>query len=392
MAKKKSRRDFIEFGIKAGIVFPFLSTGIASCKPNSDTTSTSENKSSKKLNILILGGTSFLGPHQIAYALGRGHSISMFTRGKTKPTIYKDLFDNVEQLVGDRNDDLTALQNRKWDAVIDNSGHKAKWTKDSATLLKDNCDLYLYTSSTGVFYPYLGNDIKEDTDLVLTEPQIMNEVQKLEYGYGVMKANSELEAIKQFGKERTIIVRPTYMIGPADKTNRFIHWPIRLDRGGEVMVPGKSDDMVQYIDVRDTAEWMIRLIEDKNTGTYNAAGPKEPQSIYSFVEEASSAFESKSTFVKIDNHDFLQQNEVFDIVPWIMPVGDNFGSAKINNQKAIANGLTIRPLTLTVKETFDWWNSNAVSQKQRDEVTSNPKSILVREDDILKKWKALKAG
>ena len=130
-----------------------------------------DDKSSHTLNILILGGTSFLGPHQIAYAMNRGHSISTFTRGKTKPTIHKQLFKDVEHLVGDRNDNLEALKGRKWDAVIDNSGYRVAWARDSAQLLQENVDMYLYTSSTGVYYPYLGADIKENTSPVLNVPE-----------------------------------------------------------------------------------------------------------------------------------------------------------------------------------------------------------------------------
>ncbi len=387
MNKKKSRRKFIETGIKTGVALPFFTSSLFSCTSKTADQQADSSSTNQKLKILILGGTSFLGPHQIAYAMSRGHSITTFTRGKTQPSVYKKLFENVEQLIGDRNDNLTALHNRKWDAVIDNSGHKVEWTKKTAKLLKDNCALYLYTSSTGVFYPYLDNDIKEDTKLVLSEPAEMNEEQKLEYRYGVMKANSELEAIRQFGKDRTIIVRPTYMFGPADKTNRFIHWPIRLSQGGEILMPGKENDMVQYIDARDAAEWMIRLIEDKKTGTYNAAGPKEKQDIYEFVEEAKNAFEVKSTFVKIDDYNFLKENDIHYIVPWIMPTGENQGSAKVNNQKAKENGLTFRPLTESIKDTWDWWNSDAVSQAQRDKVGSDPKSVLALEKSIIEKWK-----
>ncbi|MFK8005096.1 MAG: NAD-dependent epimerase/dehydratase family protein, partial [Saprospiraceae bacterium] len=166
MNKKESRRTFIQAGIKTGITLPFLASSLFSCTPKTAEQPTDSTSSNQTLKILILGGTSFLGPHQIAYAINRGHSITTFTRGKTQPTVHKDLFKNVEQLIGDRKDNLTALENRKWDAVIDNSGRDVEWTKNSAALLKENCELYLYTSSTGVYYPYLGNDINEDTKLV----------------------------------------------------------------------------------------------------------------------------------------------------------------------------------------------------------------------------------
>lgn len=143
------------------------------------------------------------------------------------------------------------------------------------------------------------------------------------------------------------------------------------------------------MDVRDVAEWMIRLIEEKKTGTFNAVGPKEKQNMYSFVEEAQKAFEVKSTFVKVDNYDFLMEKEISDIVPWIMPTGKNIGSAKVNNDKAIANGLSFRPLRKTVKDTYEWWISDAVLQEQRDIVELNPESILQRENSILHEWKSI---
>jgi len=389
MKDKSSRRDFIQLGLKTGVALPFLTSSVVSCNTKNNQEAGSSNDPKKKLKILILGGTSFLGPHQIAYAMSRGHAISTFTRGKTLPTVHQGLFNNVERLIGDRNDNLTALHNRKWDVVIDNSGRDVKWTRDTAELLKENCDLYLYTSSTGVYYPYLESDIKEDAELVLTEPEgLDDEATTREYWYGVMKANSELEAIKHFGKDRVIVVRPTYMIGPADKTNRFIHWPIRLSRGGEVLVPGKKNDMVQYADVRDVAEWMIRLAEERKTGTYNAVGPKEKQDIYSFVNIAKNAFNVETSFVTIDDYEFLKQNDITYIVPWIKPIGNNQGSAKISNTKALENGLLFRSLSVSVKDTLDWWNSDSISQEQRDLVEQDPKSILVREKSILDKWKS----
>ena len=389
-AMDKSRRQFLVTGLKVGTTLPFLGPLALSSSCNTPTANEAEqsNPSSKKLNILILGGTSFLGPHQIAYAMSRGHSITTFTRGRTKPTIHQNLFEKVEQLIGDRANNLEALRNRKWDAVIDNSGRNVTWTRDTATLLKDNVGLYLYTSSTGVYYPYLGNDIKEDTEVVLKVPEgIEGEETKLEYDYGVMKSNSELEAKKQFGEDRTIVVRPTYMVGPADKTDRFIYWPIRLSKGGEIMVPGKREDKVQLVDVRDVAGWMIRLIENKSIGTYNAVGPQAPTTMYSFVEEAAKAFEKEVSFVQIDDYEFLKVHQVHYIVPWIMPIGNNKGSALINNELALANGLTFIPLKETLLDTYNWWYSDALTEERRQQFEAKPNSILANEKNILEAWK-----
>ncbi len=378
MESSKSRRNFIKKSIVAGIAIPILGTSLLAC----------ETEKTKKLKILILGGTSFLGPHQIAYALKRGHSVSIFTRGKTKSTVHKELFDKVEHLIGDRNDNLTALEKGEWDVVIDNSGRNVKWTTDTAELLKDRAKIYLYTSSTGVYYPYLGENITEETKTLTKEPDILeNEDEKLEYWYGVMKTNSENAVIKAFGADRTIITRPTYMFGPGDKTNRFIHWPIRLAKGGEVLVPGKADDLVQYADVRDVAEFMIRLAENKTIGKFNVAGPTTQQTMTGFVNEAKGAFDKNTTLIPIDDYDFLEKNGVSYLVPWIPPVGNNYGSSKAANKKAIAAGLTFRDLKTSVKEMHTWWFSDAITQEERDTFEKNPKGVLAREQEIIKNWK-----
>jgi 2'-hydroxyisoflavone reductase len=381
MENPKSRRGFIKKSLAAGIAIPLLGSSLLAC----------DSKENTKLKILILGGTSFLGPHQIAYALKRGHSVSIFTRGKTISTVHKELFDKVEHLIGDRNDNLTALEKGDWDVVIDNSGRNVKWTTDTAELLKERAKLYMYTSSTGVYYPYLGDDITEETKTLTKEPTTLeDENEKLEYRYGVMKTNSEKAAIKAFGADRTIIARPTYMFGPGDKTNRFIHWPVRLAKGGEILVPGKKDDLVQYADVRDVAEFMIRLAENKIIGKFNIVGPTAQQTMHDFVNEAKSAFDTNTTLTTIDDYEFLKKNGILYLVPWIPPVGKNYGSSKVANKKAIAAGLTFRDLKTSVIEMYDWWNSNSITQEQRDSFEEDPKSVLIKEQEVLKKWKELK--
>ena len=385
----KSRREFLNSGIKAGAVVSALgSPALASARALRLDPAPSTQMAPHPLRILILGGTSFLGPHQIAYALNRGHTISIFTRGQTQPTVHQDLFKDVEHLVGDREDNLEALRGRSWEAVIDNSGSRAHWTRDSAKLLHDSADLYLYTSSTGVYYPYLGSDIGEGTDLVLEVPAGIDDEQKMEYGFGVMKANSEIEARREFGAERTITVRPTYMMGPADRTDRFTYWPVRLGRGGAILVPGKGNDPVQYIDVRDVAEWMIRLIESSNIGTFNAVGPASATGMHAFVYGAHAAFSSAASFVMIPDYEFLQEHGVGHSIPWIRPTGDNFGSARVNNQLAIANGLTFRPLADSVRDIHEWWYSDAVARERRERMESGPRSLMAREAAIIAAWKA----
>jgi 2'-hydroxyisoflavone reductase len=373
-----SRRNFIKKSVLLSASIPFLSSGLLSCGLN--------NK--KKLSILILGGTSFLGPHQIKYALERGHKVSIFTRGKTKPNVNKEVFDKVEHLIGDRENNLSALENRNWDVVIDNSGKNIKWTKKTAQLLKDNCEIYVYTSSTGVYFPYKTDNIKENQEVFLKVPEnLTDEIAKMGYDYGVMKANSEQETIKAFGKDRSIIIRPTYMFGPGDNTDRFMHWPVRLAKGGEVLVPGKTEDPVQYIDVRDVAEFMIHLAEEKSVGTYNAVGPSNNETMMNFVSKAKDTFNVDTTLVQIDDYDFLMKNNVFYLVPWIIQDQYSYGSARVNNDFSIKRGLTFRDLKISIMETHDWWYSDNLTDERRSKFEQNENSILFKEKELIAAWR-----
>jgi len=387
MSTKKTRREFLKTSLKASLAIPLLPTGLYGCNSSKEKKETVAQQESKKLNILILGGTSFLGPHQIAYALERGHSVSIFTRGKTKPRIHTALFDKVEHLIGDRNDNLSALENRKWDAVIDNSGRQVEWTKKTAELLKDTCGMYMYTSSIGVYYPYVKANYTEDDPVVLEVPEDATTDERYEYDYGVMKANSELVAAEHFGKDRTIVVRPTYMVGPGDRTDRFLHWPLRLSKPGEVLVTGKATDRVQYADIRDISEFMIRLLENKSSGIFNATGPAETQTVMEFVKEASIAFEVEHSYTAIDNYEFLRTNNILYSIPWVMPTDDHLGTAGMSTKKILEYGMTYRPLQQTVKDTYDWWYSDAVDESRRTDYMANDNALINREAELLNAWK-----
>lgn len=338
------------------------------------------------LKILILGGTTFLGPHQIRYALDRGHSVTTFTRGRTKPTIYRRMFRDVEALIGDREGDHRALAGRTWDVVIDNSGRRVEWTRTAAELLRDAVDMYVYTSSTGVYLPYLGTDLREDREVLLEDPPEVPEDRRP--SYGVMKSLSELAARDIFGDERTIVVRPTYIVGPSDpQVTRFPYWPVRIRRGGEVLVPGNADDPVQFIDVRDLTEWMIRLAETRTAGTFNVAGPASPTGMHEFVYGIRATTSTDVNWVHVADYDFLREHGVESMLPWLMPVGDYEGSARINIELAKANGLTFRPLAETTQDVLEWWDSDAVTDEQRRSVIEDPRSMMQREPDIISAWK-----
>lgn len=376
---KNSRREFL------GISMMFGLSTIINASPIQKLIDV--ELSEKKLKILILGGTSFLGPHQIAYALKRGHEVSTFTRGKTIPKIYPELFSQVEQLVGDREDNLEALKNRQWDVVIDNSGRKTKWTEDTAKLLVDNVGYYMYTSSVSTYYPFFGDDFSETREVLTKIPEDTTEEEKPVYEYGVMKASSELAAINTFGEERSIVVRPQLIVGPGDPTDRFPYWLARIEKGGDFIIPGKRDEVVQYIDVRDLAEWMIRLAENKTTGIYNGAGPGFELTTNAFVHGIHASYNVPINYIQIDDFNFLKENEIIGLQPWVIQLPEYAGMSKTDTRKAIEFGLTFRSLADTVKATKKWWYSDAVSQKRRDDILNGERSFMQREKNILKKWK-----
>lgn len=388
---KTKRREFIKASVLLGASTPLLSRCLSE-KKSEETMTTIPDTPIAPLQILILGGTSFLGPHQIKYALHRGHQISTFTRGKSVPTVHADLLDQVESLIGDRENDLEALKNRQWDVVIDNSGRQVSWTEATARLLKNSAAVYLYISSISVFYPYYTMNVKEDGPIVLTMPDNVSDDEAYLYEYGVMKANSELAARRIFGEDRTIVVRPTFMTGPGDKTDRFMYWPIRLAEGGDVIVPGKKSDQIQYIDVRDMAEWTIRLLEEKAVGTYNGAGPKDVMNMQQFVAKAAMAFDQQHRFVNIDEYSFLQKHNLNFMAPYVLPSEKFKGITNANHEKALAAGLSYRDLARTVKDTYEWWISDAVDAERRKQYLADETGILARESEILKQWEQMVKG
>jgi 2'-hydroxyisoflavone reductase len=255
------------------------------------------------------------------------------------------------------------------------------WVRDSADLLAEAADFYLFVSSTGVFFPYLKVGLTEADPPPLTEDPPRDPP-----SYGVMKALSEREVQRAFG-ERAIIVRPNYIVGPGDTTDRFPYWPVRIAEGGEVLVPGGHGDPVQFLDVRDLTEWMIHLIEWGRTGVFNAGGPFPKQAtIAEMVYGIRAVTTEQVDWVWIDDYDFLGEVRVGYMVPWIMPRGNSLGHTRVNYDKAVDNGLFHRPLAETTRDTLDWWASDAVTPERRQE----PRFVLTpeREAEIIAAWRS----
>jgi nucleoside-diphosphate-sugar epimerase len=329
------------------------------------------------MRLLILGGTGFVGPHLVKHAVTRGHKVSIFTRGRRDASM---LPDDVERLVGDRNGQLGALEGKKWDAVFDDSATNPDWVRQSAALLKGNVGQYLFISSTGVYYPYLKKGLDESTPPLLEGDQNDGSA-----AFGTAKAQCEKIVLDSFG-EGGIIVRPSYIAGPGDTTDRFPYWPVRLARGGEVLVPGKRDDFAQWIDVHDLVEFMVKVVEDKRSGPFNVAAPRDPISMRAFVEAAARALDAKVTFTQVDDYDFLTENKVFSMVPWVIPTGNNLGHLTISNARAKAAGLGFRPISTTVRDTLAWWSTVPEERRNAPHFALTPE----QEATLLAAWKGRK--
>ena len=307
------------------------------------------------LDILVLGGTGFIGPHLVRHAIARGHKITIFTRGRHDA----ELPESVKRLQGDRSGQLGALEGTRWDAVVDDSATNPEWVKLSTDMLKGSSGAYLFTSSTGVYYPYLKRGIDESTPVLshLDDPKDGSEA------YGVAKAQCEELVMHAFG-DRGFVVRPTYIVGPGDTTDRFPYWPVRLARGGDVLAPGHADDPMQLIDVRDLAELMVHLLETRQHGIYNVTGPKQPLVARRFYEIAAKIINPSVTYTFVDDYDFLEAHKIDEAIPWALLTGNNYGMMSVKNDKAITAGLSFRPLEATLRDTLAWWPT--VPQARRD--------------------------
>ena len=289
-------------------------------------------------------------------------------------------------LIGDRNGQLDALKNRKWDVVIDNPTTLPAWVRDAAQILKGNIDRYVFISTISV-YADTSKGVDETAPLAKYDgPDAFKETLEAMKAsgyktYGPLKALSEQEADKWF-PGKTLIIRPGLIVGPGDETDRFTYWPVRIDRGGEVLAPGDPGDPVQFIDARDLAEWTIRMVEDKETGPYNATGPAKPLGVGGMLDGIKGALNSSARFTWV-TADFLEAQKV---APWSdMPVwtGEESGMARTNISRALAKGLTFRPLADTARDTLAWFKSQSAERQAKLKAGL----AAEREAEVLAAWK-----
>ena len=320
------------------------------------------------MKLLILGGTRFVGRHVVAAAHGRGYEVTLFNRGNYST----EELGAVEVIKGDRHSEIHKLKGRSWDAVVDTSGHLPRAVRAAAAVLADEVERYVFISSQNAYRDVSVPGIDESYPrATLTEEQL-NRANAIDTSgqpsyaelYGGLKALCE-QAVEEVMPNRALIIRPGLIVGPDDYTDRFTYWPIRVARGGEVLAPGRPDRFIQFIDVRDLAEWTISLIEHKSTGAYNAHGVPKTMTMERLLQECKSVTGSDAHFTWI-TEDFLLNEKVaaWSELPLWLPedaAPHLKGFMFISPDKAVAAGLNFRPLTETIKDTLTWHQTNRLS-------------------------------
>ncbi|MFN8483641.1 MAG: NAD-dependent epimerase/dehydratase family protein [Anaerolineae bacterium] len=299
------------------------------------------------MRLLILGGTVFLGRALVDAALARGHAVTLFNRGQHNPELYPD----IEKLRGDRDGGLAALAGREWDAVIDTCGYVPRIVGAAAEALADHVGRYVFISTISVYADFSGDGPREESPVGVLADATVEEING--ETYGPLKALCE-QAVEAALPGRALIIRPGLIVGPHDVSDRFTYWPRRIAQGGDVLAPAVPAMPVQIIDVRDLAEWTIRMVEENRSGVYNATGPQDPLTFADVLDECRAVTGGDARVVWVDAGFLLEQ----DVGPWVeMPLWltpDSWALARTSIRRALDAGLTFRPLTAIIQDTLVW--------------------------------------
>ena len=330
-------------------------------------------------SLLILGGTGFIGPHLTEEAQRRGWKVTHFNRGKTAAAGVP----GVETLVGDRRGQLDGLRGRSWDAVIDDTGYIPRYVKMSAELLAPSVRYCLYISSISAYAGFTTANDEHSPLGKLADPQADKVTDET---YGPMKALCEQYSAAAF-KDRVSIVRPGYIVGPLDPTDRFTYWPVRASRGGEMLAPGTPGDPIQIIDVRDLVSFMMTLVESRTNGIFNAVSPPRAFTMGNLVAASRRASPAAGTQVTWVTEDFIAAHskpEELNLPIWAPATGETAGVALTSTEVAAKAGLRSRPLEETVRDTLAWFGS--LPAERRSKLRAGLDSG--KEADTLRAWHA----
>ncbi|NOK17523.1 NAD-dependent epimerase/dehydratase family protein [Corallococcus carmarthensis] len=378
---KLSRRGVIQAAAALGAVQVLGCASSPKAGPAAGDDKGGDSAPGKPLNILILGGTKFLGPALVQAAQARGHTLTLFNRGKTNPGLFPD----VEKLQGDRDpnkgEGLKALAGRKWDAVIDTSGYVPRIVKASAGLLAPNVGQYVFISSVSVYKEVAKKDINESDAVATIQDETVEDIG--EGNYGALKALCE-QAAEAALPGRTLNIRPGLIVGPDDGSDRFTYWPLRVAKGGEVLAPGDGEDPVQVIDARDLAAFIIRNVERRTMGIFNVTGPVQTMKMKGMLEDIQKVTGGDARFTWVDAT-FLDQQKVTsfgDMPGWVPRAGPEGGLGAVSIARATQAGLATRPLTDTVRDTLTWFRALPPDRQEKLRAGLSAE----REKEVLAAW------
>jgi 2'-hydroxyisoflavone reductase len=380
-----TRRDFLQ---TAALTAGALGLGQAAKAARAQAGPKNEGRNGK-LNMLILGGTGFFGPAVVEEAVARGHSMTLFNRGKTNPHLFPDL----EKIKGDREEGIEGLEaeaakGRRWDVIIDTSGYVPSHVEDVVKLLGADARQYVFFSSVGAYADH-GKPADESSPVAQADPEWVAGVKTIRdalANYGAMKALCE-QAAEAGMPGRVTNIRPGLIVGPRDRSDRFTYWAVRVYRGGEVLAPGDGTDPVQLVDVRDLAAWTLDCVEKRITGVFNAISPAGRFNMAEVLYGIKASFTTDARFTWVDA-DFLESKEVaaWTHMPvWIPAEGDYAAFHLVNTEKAVAAGLTFRPLADTVRDTVAWSNDERGADYEFGERAGISRE---REAELLAAWHA----
>jgi 2'-hydroxyisoflavone reductase len=328
------------------------------------------------VKILMLGGTVFLGRHIVEAALARGHEVTLFNRGQNNP----ELFPELEKLRGDRDGDLTALEGRRWDVVIDPSGYVPRIVRASAELLADAVEHYTFISSISVYPTFTQVGMDESAPVGTLEDPTVEDVPA---NYGPLKALCE-QAAEAAMPGRVFHVRAGLIVGPNDPTDRFTYWPVRVAKGGDFIAPGSPERPVQVIDVRDLSEWTVRMAEARKAGVYNATGPDHTLTMGRLLDECRQVSANDARPVWVEGQFLLDQGVTpwTELPLWVADTPEYAGFSSVDCRKAFADGLTFRPIAETIRATLDWDATRPADAPRRNGLREE------REAELLAAWRA----
>jgi 2'-hydroxyisoflavone reductase len=338
--------------------------------------------------ILVLGGTGYIGPHLVEAALARGHAVTLFNRGKTAP----GLFPGVEKLIGDRNlpEGHTALKGRTWDVVYDLPTGAPLWIANAAAVLKGNVGQYVFVSSTAAYKDFTASFPTEESPTQTPSPLDASDADRSTYGPRKVRCEMLVREAYATATTTATIVRPGLIVGPGDLTDRFTYWPVRIEKGGEILAPGTPDDPAQWIDVRDLTEWMVRLGENSTGGTFNAVGPRTVCGIGELLFGIKACFSNDAHFTWA-SQEFLTQQKVRswgDMPVWSYPGASTVAFCTSVIDRAKAAGLTFRSLEDTVRSALAWYHAKPAAEQEKLRAGISPE----REQQVLAAWHAQQSG